>query len=91
KVVDDRGVIADTPDRATLFAAQTPQVFEKKLYLEALRSAKGKSFTDDCSMVEQMGADVHIVMGSYDNIKLTTVQDIPLAESILKQRGEKML
>lgn len=88
KVVNKDGVITSTPDRATLMAVQTPQVFERGLYLRALENAKGKGFTDDCAMVEEMGVYPRIVIGDHPNIKLTTQADIPMAESILKKRQE---
>ena len=86
KVVDTDGYIVSTPVRSDLRSAQTPQVFEKKLYLSALKNTKGKEFTDDCALVETEGARVKIVDGDYTNIKLTTIQDIPLAEGILNRR-----
>ena len=89
KVVDDEGFIIDTPLRSTLRAAQTPQVFEKDLYLSALQNNIGNDFTDDCALVETVGAKVQIVIGDYTNIKVTTPQDIPLAEGILSKRAGK--
>lgn len=89
KVVDDEGFIIDTPLRSTLRAAQTPQVFEKDLYLSALQKNIGNDFTDDCALVETVGAKVQIVIGDYTNIKVTTPQDIPLAEGILSKRAGK--
>jgi len=89
KIVDKEGVITSTPDRSRLMAVQTPQVFEREIYLKALKNAKGKSFTDDCAMVEQMGFFPKIVIGDSPNIKLTTQADIPMAESILKKRQER--
>lgn len=86
KVVDADGYIVSTPDRATLRGAQTPQIFEKALYLSALADNKGRDFTDDCALVETQGARVKIVIGDYTNIKITTPQDIPLAEGVLKKR-----
>lgn len=91
KVVDESGVIVSTPDRATLVSAQTPQVFEKELYLRAMRSSEGMSFTDDCALVESIGEKVYTVIGEYTNIKITTPKDIPLAEEILRQRGAAQL
>ncbi len=89
KVVGDENVILDTPNRATLRAVQTPQVFERELYLRAIDNAVEKKLcvTDDCSMVEALGEKVEIVLGSAENIKLTTVTDITFAEAILKTRG----
>lgn len=89
KVVNDEGFIIDTPLRSTLRAAQTPQVFEKGLYLTALQKNIGNDFTDDCALVETVGAKVQIVIGDYTNIKVTTPQDIPLAEGILSKRAGK--
>lgn len=85
KVVNEADEIISTPERSTLRAVQTPQVFEKKLYLEALDYAeKNKQpVTDDCKLVENIGETVNIVIGSETNIKLTTQNDIVLAESIL--------
>lgn len=90
KVVDGGNVILNTPDRASLRAVQTPQVFERELYLRAIEyTAKNNlSVTDDCSMVEAMGERVEIVLGSCENIKLTTITDIEFAQAILKARGE---
>lgn len=88
KVVDDSNTIVTTPQRVTLRAVQTPQVFERELYLKAIDNAvkTGLCVTDDCSMVESLGVDVKIVLGSAENIKLTTVTDITFAEAILKPR-----
>lgn len=88
KVVNKEGVITSTPERSTLMAVQTPQVFEREIYLKALENAKGKGFTDDCAMVEEIGVYPKIVLGDSPNIKLTTQADIPMAESILKKRQE---
>lgn len=89
KVIDDNSVVVDTPNRASLFAVQTPQIFKFDLYKEALEKAEadGKDFTDDCQLVEYVGGKVKMVQGSYDNIKITTPDDVPLAENILKNRG----
>lgn len=87
KIVDDDGFIVATPLRSTLRAAQTPQVFEKELYLTALQKNVGADFTDDCALVETVGAKVQIVIGDYTNIKVTTPQDVPLAEGILRRRA----
>lgn len=88
KIVDKNGVITSTPDRASLMAVQTPQVFEKNLYLSALKNCAGKGFTDDCAMLEKAGVFPKIVLGDHINIKLTTQADIPMAETILKKRQE---
>lgn len=90
KVVDSDNVILTTPDRATLRAVQTPQVFERELYLRAIEHTvkNNLSVTDDCSMVEALGERVEIVLGSAENIKLTTITDIEFAQAILKSREE---
>lgn len=89
KIADETNTIVSTPDRATLRAVQTPQVFEKDLYALALSEARDlQSVTDDCSLIEKMGGEVLIVEGSCENIKLTTPIDIVLAERILEKRGE---
>ncbi len=89
KIVDSDGFIKHTPLRASLRAAQTPQVFKKSLYLQALDFTNGADFTDDCALVECIGAKVKIVVGDYTNIKVTTPQDIPLAEGILMDRTRR--
>ena len=83
------GVVAGTPDRSELYAVQTPQVFEHGLILGALEKAlsDGAELTDDCSAVERIGMPVCLVQGSYDNIKLTTPEDLAVAEAILERRG----
>lgn len=88
KVVKDNRV-ANTPDRSTLWLVQTPQAFDYKLLMEANEEAVKNGFvgTDDASLVEQYGHDVQIVESSYDNIKLTTPEDMFFAEAILKKRG----
>ena len=90
KVVDDDLAIVDTPDRSKLISIQTPQIFDFSLYKEALKKAKedNRDYTDDCQLVENLGTRVYAVQGDYDNIKITTKSDIPLAENILKMRGE---
>jgi 2-C-methyl-D-erythritol 4-phosphate cytidylyltransferase len=88
KVIDQENYIVSTPVRSKLRAVQTPQVFEKELYMKALKSAeeKGLDFTDDCQLVENIGERVKVIIGSEDNIKLTTQNDIAIAENILKGR-----
>ena len=89
KVVDRYNNIASTPLRSQLRAVQTPQVFDKDLYTFALENAGDDvvNFTDDCSLIENMGGEVEVVKGSKENIKLTTPIDVIIAESILKNRG----
>jgi len=88
KEVDDRGIIQRTLDRSRLWAVQTPQAFPagtlKKAHEEAFRL---KHFgTDDAALVERSGSSVRIIMGSYENLKITTPEDLIIAEEILKRR-----
>ena len=86
KVVEGR-VVKNTPDRATLFAVQTPQVFDFDLLRAALKKAEkeGSAVTDDCSAVELMGMSVKIVEGDERNIKVTTPMDLKIAELLLEE------
>lgn len=85
KVVDENDEIISTPVRSTLRAVQTPQVFEKSLYLRALDNAvsNNEPVTDDCKLIENLGEKVKIVIGSETNIKLTTQSDIKIAEALI--------
>lgn len=83
------GLVEATPDRSRLFAVQTPQVFEHGLILGALEKAlaDGAELTDDCSAVERLGFPVRLTAGAYENMKLTTPEDVALAEAILERWG----
>ncbi len=92
KIADKDGFILDTPDRSTLHLTQTPQIFKRDWYLEAVEQAKtdGVDCTDDCQLVERLGRKVYLSMGSYFNIKITTAHDIPFAEAIVEfMEGER--
>ncbi len=82
-------IITATPDRASLWQVQTPQVFDTALYRRAMEAAEqgGWDLTDDCQLVERIGASVTLVEGSYENLKITTPEDIPAARAILTKRG----
>ena len=84
--IGDGGVVKSTPDRATLFAAQTPQVFDFDLLRAALKKAEQDEFsvTDDASAVEYLGMKVKIVDGDERNIKVTTPMDLKIAEMLLE-------
>lgn len=88
KIVDGFNKIESTPLRSQLRAVQTPQVFECELYKFALENAGDNmiNYTDDCSLIENMGGEIEVVKGNVENIKLTTPIDIIIAESILKSR-----
>ncbi len=84
------GAVVETPDRSSLFAVQTPQVFDVDLLRGALQNALEKQLpvTDDCSAVEAIGKKVFLTEGSEENIKITTPLDLELAEAILRRRRE---
>jgi 2-C-methyl-D-erythritol 4-phosphate cytidylyltransferase len=81
------GVVTGTPDRATLRAVQTPQVFDFDLLRAALKKVTQEKIpvTDDCSAVEHMGMSVKIVEGEEKNIKITTPMDLRLAEMLMEE------
>ena len=87
KVVEG-GIVTATPDRSTLKAIQTPQVFDIDLLKGALNKAyeDGAAITDDASAVERMGFKVKIVEGDERNIKVTTPMDLKIAELLLEDR-----
>lgn len=84
------GFIAETPDRASLRAVQTPQVFRRQDYLDAVErlGEAAQTYTDDCKLMEQSGAQVYLARGGYDNIKITTPEDLYFAQAILQYREE---
>lgn len=87
KVAHD-GIVESTPERSTLFAVQTPQVFDAELLKAALQDAlrADAALTDDCSAVERFGKEVHLTAGDRENIKITTPLDLTIAEAILQRR-----
>ena len=87
KVVEG-GIVTATPDRSTLKAIQTPQVFDIDLLKGALKKAfeDGAAITDDASAVERMGFRVKVVEGDERNIKVTTPMDLKIAELLLEDR-----
>lgn len=88
KVVDETGVIQDTPDRRQLWAAQTPQGFEVKLLKQCHDQGRnsGWEVTDDAALFERCALPVRIVEGEETNLKVTTPVDLAIAEFILRQR-----
>lgn len=88
KIIDSSGKIVTTPERDALRAVQTPQIFRFSLYKEAIEKAvsDGKQYTDDCQLVESMGYPVYLVDGDYENIKITTPDDLLVAEKFLSER-----
>lgn len=90
KIVDKNNIIKATADRNYLFNAQTPQVFEKNIYIDAMNKAlrENLNFTDDCQLIENLHIPIKVTNGSYDNIKITTKEDIIIASKILSSRGK---
>lgn len=86
-----KGVVTKTLARDTLRAVQTPQAFDRELLGRAHKRALQDGFigTDEASLVERLGVEVTVVEGSYENIKITTPEDLLVAESILKKRNEE--
>ncbi len=90
KMVHSDGTVLKTLDRESLYQAQTPQAFQVALIKEAYHKAMKEGFvgTDDASLVERLGKRIHILPGSYTNIKITTLEDLMLANIILKMRAK---
>ena len=82
------GLVKHTIQRAKYFSVQTPQVFDLHVLREALGKAmrEGGDVTDDSTAVERLGVPVHVVIGSYDNIKITTPEDLVVAAGLLDTR-----
>lgn len=93
KVVDSGGFVTSTPVRSELWAVQTPQGFKRSLLIQAYKKAREENFlgTDDSSLVERLGIPVKIVPGEYENIKITTPEDLPIAKMILTENRERDL
>ena len=86
KIVNENNYVCDTPNRNTLWSIQTPQVFDYSLIMNAHEKAKADEYygTDDSMLMEYLGYDVKVVEGSYNNIKITTPEDLKIAEEILR-------
>ena len=91
KIIRKDGLIEVSPDRSTLFAAQTPQAFKLSEYRAALETAKQEhfDFTDDAQLFERTGRKVAAVIGHYDNIKITTPEDLAVAEALFAWREQQ--
>lgn len=89
KIIDENNMVSATPERSRVWSVQTPQVFLYSLIKEAhdtARSVSMQEITDDAMVVEQYkNTPVHIVEGAYENIKITTPEDILVAEKILEK------
>ncbi|WP_040667627.1 IspD/TarI family cytidylyltransferase, partial [Nitrolancea hollandica] len=89
KQVDPEGRVLATPDRATLYAAQTPQVFRRDWLAAAYKRARDLPVTDEASLLELAGLPVYIYPGSPENLKLTTPIDLLIAEALLSERASR--
>ncbi|OGP73463.1 MAG: 2-C-methyl-D-erythritol 4-phosphate cytidylyltransferase [Deltaproteobacteria bacterium RBG_16_49_23] len=89
KMAHPDGTVLKTLERESLWQAQTPQTFQASLIREAYLKATEDGYigTDDASLVERLGKKIHILPGSYTNIKITTLEDLMLANLILKMRN----
>lgn len=88
KIIREDGRVESTPPRDCLRAVQTPQVFDAALLRAALERARasGEEVTDDCTAVEMLGKEIYLTDGAYENIKITTPEDLSLAAELLHQR-----
>ena len=93
KVSDSEGFVVSTPERASLRAIATPQVFIREEYLKALSKAQreNKSFTDDCQLIENNGGKVYLTEGEYTNIKITTPEDIRISNALKDKKDEDIM
>lgn len=89
KIVGEDGNIIDTPNRSYLWSVQTPQVFKYEVITKAYEDAYNGNYygTDDAMLVERIGYNVKMIEGSYDNIKITTQEDLKFGEQILKNKN----
>ena len=89
KISDKEGFVQSTPDRSRVWSVQTPQIFAYSLIRSAHESLRRKDMTgvtDDAMVVEQeSGVRIRLVEGSYQNIKITTPEDLDIAETFLKK------
>lgn len=87
KIVNEDNDVVNTPNRSRLWSIQTPQVFDYSLIMKAHEQAKNDKYygTDDSMLMEHLGYNVRVVEGSYNNIKITTPEDLRMAEEILRQ------
>ena len=87
KMVNSVKRVDKTLERSLLWAVQTPQVFKRDILIKAHEKAieEGYRGTDDSVLAERLGIPVHMVMGSYSNIKITTIEDLAIAEAIVNR------
>ena len=93
KMVDTNSTVEQTPDRKCLWQIQTPQVFKRELIItayEAIMKQDCSGVTDDAMVVETVtGTPVHVTMGAYENMKITTQEDVAIAEVLLRRLGRE--
>ena len=92
KIINKDNEVCDTPNRSTLWSIQTPQVFEYLSIIKAHKIAKEKSYygTDDSTLMEYLGYNVKVIEGSYNNIKITTPEDLKIGEEILNENKKEI-
>lgn len=86
KIIDEENFVRETPPRSEIVSVQTPQGFRKEILFRAYEEAEKNNFlgTDDASLVERIGGKIKIVWSDYSNIKITTPEDLEIAETFLK-------
>ena len=91
KIVSDNAIVKNTPDRHTLWSIQTPQGFNAQILQRAYEQAEQDGYlgTDDASLVERLGIDVKVVVGDYENIKVTTPEDLMIAQALMNSRNNR--
>ena len=89
KIIDDENFVKLTPPRSEIVSVQTPQGFRKEILFRAYAAAEEENFlgTDDASLVERIGGKIKIVWSDYSNIKITTPEDVKIAESFLREQN----
>ena len=90
KIVNDEKMVTETPPRKNLWSVQTPQVFRRDWLVQVYQKAHrdGISVTDDAALLEHYGFPVHVTLGDYENFKVTTPDDLVLAETLLGRRKD---
>lgn len=93
KIVRKPNLIDYTPDRRNIWVTQTPQAFKRNIIIDAHTNAKNRDIkgTDDAMLVENMGLEVRVIEGDYDNIKITTPEDLIIAEAIVNYKRKSVL
>jgi len=79
------GVVKETTKRENTWVIQTPQCFDRRLLVDChLKQKNNTSITDDCMLLENMGYKIKLILGDYTNIKITTQEDIIIAQNLIK-------